>query len=159
MLFFIFREGRDNIATIRTAIQIQDRLSQPMRAMHNAVSMMVNQMEAMNAASGHMMDTSSIEIARQELARAAEQFNQIENEIHAADNAQQNFTNHIRDGTNAADGLLGKIAGIVAAFLTLQSMGNVVKLSDEMINTQARLDLMNSTYQKMQKPLGVLIVR
>ncbi|WP_339260988.1 tape measure protein [Lysinibacillus sp. FSL K6-3209] len=154
MLFFIFREGRDNIATIRTAIQIQDRLSQPMRAMHNAVSMMVNQMEAMNAASGHMMDTSSIEIARQELARAAEQFNQIENEIHAADNAQQNFTNHIRDGTNAADGLLGKIAGIVAAFLTLQSMGNVVKLSDEMINTQARLDLMNSTYQKNAEASG-----
>ncbi len=142
------------MATIRTAIQIQDRLSQPMRAMHNAVSMMVNQMEAMNAASGHMMDTSSIQIARRELAIAADQFNRIENEIRDADNAQQNFTNNIRDGTNSADGLLKKIMGIVAAFLTLQSIGNVVKLSDEMINTQARLDLMNSTYQKNAEASG-----
>ncbi|AVK85264.1 hypothetical protein C3943_17885 [Lysinibacillus sp. B2A1] len=129
------------MATIRTAIQIQDRLTQPMKAMHNAVSMMVNQMEAMNAASGHMMDTSSIEIARRELARAADQFNRIENEVRDADNAQQGFTNHIRDGTNAADKLLGKIMGIVAAYLTLQSISDVVKLSDEMTNIDARLNL------------------
>lgn len=138
------------MATIRTAIQIQDRLSQPMRAMHNAVSMMVNQMEAMNSASGHMMDTSSIEIARRELARAADQFNRIENEVRDADNAQQRFTNHIRDGTNAAKGLLGKILGIVAAYLTLQSIGDVVKLSDEMTNIDARLNLAVESMPKVE---------
>jgi len=129
------------MATIRTAIQIQDRLSQPIRAMHNAVSMMVNQMEAMNAASGHMMDTSSIEIARRELARTADQLNRIENEVRDADNAQQKFNNHIRDGTGAADGLLGKIMGIVAAYLSLRSIGDIVKLSDDMTNIDARLNL------------------
>ncbi|WP_107950969.1 tape measure protein [Lysinibacillus parviboronicapiens] len=138
------------MATIRTAIQIQDRLSQPMRAMHNAVSMMVNQMEAMNAASGHMMDTSSIETARRELARAADQFNRIENEIQDADNAQQRFTNHIRDGTNAAKGLLGKVMGIVAAYLTLQSIGDVVKLSDEITNIDARLNLAVESMPKVE---------
>ena len=138
------------MATIRTAIQIQDRLSQPMRAMHNAVSMMVNQMEAMNTASGHMMDTSSIEMARRELARAADQFNRIENEVRDADNAQQRFTNHIRDGTNAAKGLLGKIMGIVAAYLTLQSIGDVVKLSDEMTNIDARLNLAVESMPKLE---------
>lgn len=129
------------MATIRTAIQIQDRLSQPMRAMHNAVSMMVNQMEAMNAASGHMMDTSSIEIARRELARTADQLNRIENEVRDADNAQQKFNNHIRDGTGAADGLLGKIMGVVAAYLSLRFIGDIVKLSDDMANIDARLNL------------------
>lgn len=138
------------MATIRTAIQIQDRLSQPMRAMHNAVSMMVNQMEAMNAASGHMMDTSSIETARRELARAADQFNRIENEIRDADNAQQRFSNHIRDGTNSADGLLKKIMGVVAAFLTLRSIGNVVKLSDEMTSIDARLNLAVESMPKVE---------
>lgn len=138
------------MATIRTAIQIQDRLSQPMRAMHSAVSTMVNQMEALNAASGHMMDTSSIEIARRELARAAEQFNRIESEVRDADNAQQRFTNHIRDGTNAAKGLLGKIIGILAAYLTLQSIGDVVKLSDEMTNIDARLNLAVESMPKLE---------
>jgi len=129
------------VATIRTAIQIQDQLSRPVRAMHNSISMMVNQMEAMNVASGHMMDTSSIEIARRELARAADQLNRIENEVRDADNAQQKFNNHIRDGTGAADGLLGKIMGIVAAYLSLRSISDIVKLSDDMTNIDARLNL------------------
>lgn len=110
------------MATIRTAIQIQDQLSRPVRAMHNSISMMVNQMEAMNAASGHMMDTSSIEIARRELARAADQFNRIESEVRNADNAQQGFNNHIRDGTSAAEGLASKIKTIVGAYLSIQGL-------------------------------------
>ncbi|MGN4127619.1 tape measure protein [Lysinibacillus sphaericus] len=142
------------MATIRTAIQIQDRLSQPMRAMHNAVSMMVNQMEAMHTASSSMMDTSSIEIARRELARAADEFNRIEDEVRNADDAQRDFNNNIRDGTTAADGLLSKIIGIAAAYLSFQTGKNIVALSDEMINTQARLELMNGTYHKNAEAAG-----
>ncbi|WP_053484082.1 tape measure domain-containing protein [Lysinibacillus sp. FJAT-14745] len=136
------------MATIRTAIQIQDQLSQPMRAMHNAVSMMVNQMEAMHAASGQMIDTSSVGLARRELAMAADAMNRIESEVTDAATTQQRFTNNIRDGTSAADGLLNKIIGIAAAYLSFQTGKNIIGLSDEMINTQARLELMNSTYHK-----------
>ncbi|MFY0521312.1 tape measure protein [Lysinibacillus sp. UGB7] len=142
------------MATIRTAIQIQDRLSQPMRAMHNAVSMMVNQMEAMHTASGSMMDTSSIEIARRELASAANEFNRMEDEVRNAGDAQRGFNNNIRDGTTAADGLLSKIIGIAAAYLSFQTGKNIVALSDEMINTQARLELMNGTYHKNAEAAG-----
>ncbi|EWH33423.1 hypothetical protein J2D69_12615 [Lysinibacillus sphaericus] len=45
------------MATFRIAIQIEDRLSQPIRAMHTA--------------SGTMFDTSSIVLMRRELANAA----------------------------------------------------------------------------------------
>lgn len=139
------------MATIRTAIQIQDRLSQPMRAMHGAVSMMVNQMEAMHVASGQMMDTSSVQLAQRELARAAEQFNRIESEVNNASNAQQRFTNNIRDGTSAADGLFKKIIGIAAAYLSFQTVGSVFKLSDELTNTTARLNLLNDGLQTTEQ--------
>ncbi|MFJ7667422.1 hypothetical protein ACIQXI_09950 [Lysinibacillus sp. NPDC097195] len=119
VLFFFASRGSDNIATIRTAIQIQDRMSQPMRAMHNAVSMMVNQMEAMHVASGQMIDTSCVELARRELALAAQVISSIEQEVNNASGAQQRFTNNIRDGTSAADGLLNKIIGIVGAYLSI----------------------------------------
>lgn len=135
-------------------IQIQDRLSQPMRAMLTAVSMMVNQMEAMHTASGSMMDTSSIEIARRELASAADEFNRMEDEVRNAGDAQRGFNNNIRDGTTAADGLLSKIIGIAAAYLSFQTGKNIVDLSDEMINTQARLELMNGTYHKNAEAAG-----
>lgn len=144
-------KGSEKVATIRTAIQIQDQLSQPMRAMHNAVSMMVNQMEAMHAASGQMMDTSSVQLAQRELARAAEQFNKIENEVRNAGNAQNGFNNNIRDGTSAADGLLGKIMGIAAAYLSFKSVGDVFKLSDELTNTTARLNLINDGLQTTEQ--------
>ncbi|MEG0258701.1 MAG: tape measure protein, partial [Lysinibacillus sp.] len=137
------------MATIRTSIQIQDRLSQPMRAMHNAVSMMVNQMEAMHSASGNMMNTSSIELARRELSRAAESMNRIEQEVQGAATAQQRFTNNIRDGTSALGELLGKILAVVGAYLSLRSIQDVVRLSDEMSNIDARLNLVIESMPKI----------
>lgn len=118
-----------------------------MRAMHSAVSMMVNQMEAMHVASGRMVDTSNVQLANRELARAAEAMNKIESEISNAANGQQRFTNNIRDGTSAADGLFKKIMGIAAAYLSFQTVGSVFKLSDELTNTTARLNLINDGLQ------------
>jgi len=147
VLFFFASRGSDNIATIRTAIQIQDRMSQPMRAMHNAVSMMVNQMEAMHVASGQMMDTSSVELARRELASAAQAISSMEQEVNNASGAQQRFTNNIRDGTSAADGLLNKIIGIVGAYLSIRTAGSILSMADDITNTTARLDIMNDGLQ------------
>lgn len=130
------------MATIRTAIQIEDRLSQPIRAMHNAVSMMVNQMEAMHTASGTMFDTSTIALMRRELATAANSMNQIEQEIRAADNAQLGLNNRIRDGTGEMDGLLSKVGALIGAYLSLQGLGNLIQISDELTNTKARVQLL-----------------
>lgn len=130
------------MATIRTAIQIEDRLSQPIRAMHNAISMMVNQMEQMNVASGNMFDSSSIELMRRNLATAANSMNQIEQEIHAANNAQGGLNNRIRDGTDAMDGLLGKLLALIGAYLSFQGLGKLIEISDELTNTKARVQLL-----------------
>lgn len=130
------------MATIRTAIQIEDRLSQPIRAMHNAVSMMVNQMESMHVASGNMFDTSTISLMRRELANAATSMNQIEQEIRGADGAQEQLNNRIRDGTGEMDGLLGKVGALVGAYLSLQGLGKVIEISDELTNTKARVQLL-----------------
>ncbi|WP_445477981.1 tape measure protein [Lysinibacillus irui] len=130
------------MATIRTAIQIEDRLSQPIRAMHNAISMMVNQMESMHVASGNMFDTSTIALMRRELANAATSMNQIEQEIHAAGGAQDHLNNRIRDGTGEMDGLLGKVGALIGAYLSLQGLAKVIEISDELTNTKARVQLL-----------------
>ena len=130
------------MATIRTAIQIEDRLSQPIRAMHNAISMMVNQMEHMNVASGDMFDSSSIELMRRNLANAANSMNQIEREIHAANNAQGGLNNRIRDGTDAMNGLLSKVMTLIGAYLSLRGLGQLIEISDELTNTKARVQLL-----------------
>lgn len=145
--FFILGERRETMATIRTAIQIQDGMSSAFKSMNVAMQATINNFESLQRASGNAVDTSSIEIARRELARAESAFNEIENEIKQADMQQDRFNQSIRDGTTAASGMLGKIAGIVAAYLSFQTGRDVLGLSDELTNTTARLDLMNDGLQ------------
>ncbi|MEK4170960.1 tape measure protein [Lysinibacillus sp. FSL L8-0312] len=110
--------------------------------MHNAVSMMVNQMEAMHVASGTLFDTSSIALMRRELGNAANSMNQIEQEIRSADNAQGGLNNRIRDGTDEMNGLVKKVGALIGAYLSLQGLSKAIEISDELTNTKARVQLL-----------------
>lgn len=114
------------MATIRTAIQIQDNMSRAFQSMNTAMNVVLNSFESLQTASGRAVDTASIQLARQELARAGAAFDQVEQEIQQANDAQQQFNNEIRAGTTAADGLLNKLMGIAAAYLSFQSVKNFV---------------------------------
>ncbi|MFJ8064911.1 tape measure protein [Psychrobacillus sp. NPDC096426] len=135
------------MATIRTAIQIQDGMSKAFQSMNNAMNIVINSFESLQNASGNAVDTASIQAARRELNQAEIAFNEIEQEIRQADEAQRRFNDGIRDGTSAADGLLGKIGGIVAAYVGIQSAGNILGLSDALSQTSARLALINDQQQ------------
>lgn len=135
------------MATIRTAIQIQDGMSSAFQSMNTAMNVVINSFEALHDSSSQAIDTASIQLARQELARAEVAFNEIEQEIREANGAQDRFNNSIRDGTFAADGLLGKIGGLVAAYVGIQSAGNILGLSDALSQTSARLNLINDQQQ------------
>ncbi len=58
-------------------------------------------------------------------------------------NGQRNFNNHIINGTSAASGLMNTIKGAVAAYLSFRGIKSALGLSDEMSNTEARLNLIN----------------
>lgn len=147
MLFILAQKGVNYIATIRTSIQIQDNMSRAFQSMNTAMNVVLSSFEALQEASGNAIDTNSIQLARQELSRAESAFNAIEQEIREADQAQERFNQEIRAGTTAADGLLGKIGGIIATYLGLQAAGDVLNLSDQLILTSARLDMINDGLQ------------
>ena len=48
------------MATIRTAIQVQDRMTVPLRSITNALNITISSFEAMQRASSNAIDTSSI---------------------------------------------------------------------------------------------------
>lgn len=54
---------------------------------------------------------------------------------------QGQFNREINEGVSNADNLMDSIKGIVAAYATIQTVGNVIELSDTMTQTTARLDL------------------
>lgn len=135
------------MATIRTSIQITDGMSRAFQSMNNAMNIVINSFESLQNASSNAVDTASIQAARRELNQAELAFNEIEQEIRQADAAQNNFNQEIREGSSAAEGLLGKIGGIVAAYLGIQTAGNVLGLSDAAAQTSARLALINDQLQ------------
>lgn len=62
-------------------------------------------------------------------------------------NQQQQLNNNLNNGANSARNLVGAIGALVAGYVSLRSAANLVKLSDEYIQTQARLALVNDGLQ------------
>ena len=129
------------MATIRTAIALCDGVTAPLQAMHKAMNIVLNSFEAMQRASGNSVDVSSIQEAREELARAGAAFDSIEQNIRDAGNQQDRFNRRIRDGTTAADGLWGKLKGIAATVGGLAAAKKIIGISDDLASTRARLNL------------------
>lgn len=133
------------MATIRTAIALYDGVTAPLQAMHKAMNIVLNSFEAMQRASGNSVDVSSIQEAREELARAGAAFDSIEQNIRDAGNQQDRFNRRIRDGTTAADSLWGKLKGklkgIAATVGGLAAAKKIIGISDDLASTRARLNL------------------
>lgn len=129
------------MATIKTAIALYDGVTAPLQAMHKAMNIVLNSFEAMQRASGNSVDVSSIQEAREELARAGAAFDSIEQNIRDAGNQQDRFNRKIKDGTTAADGLWSKLKGIAATVGGLAAAKKIIGISDDLTSTRARLNL------------------
>lgn len=92
------------MATIQTSIQLTDGMSPALRSMNKALNVLLNTFEATQVASGKAVDTASIQLARNELARAAVSMNDFESESREAAAAQQKLTDTV-ERTNAAAAL------------------------------------------------------
>ena len=71
-------------------------------------------------------------------------------------NEQGNFNNAINQGAHGADGLLGKIKGFAAAYLGIRGIGNVVNISDNLVQTTARLSMMNDGLQSTDELVNMV---
>ena len=130
------------MATIRTAIQIYDGMTGPLQSMHRAMNILINGFETMQRTSGNAIDTSAIQEAREELARAGAAFDEIEQNIRNADERQRGFNRSVRDGSSAADTLWNKLKGIAITVGGLSAIKNVIGISDTLTSTNARLNLL-----------------
>ena len=135
------------MATIQTVINITDRMSPAFRSMNNAMNIVINSFEHLQSESSNSIDIRSLQTAREELARAEAGFNNLENEIQQANRQQQNLNNSIRNGAAETSNLYRKVKAIAATYITLRGIGSVLSLSDELTNTQARLNMINDGLQ------------
>lgn len=119
-----------------------DTANASLEQLRSQLNAAVQQQNNLNAAM-HNMDVSAANAAYVQLE------NTISNtERYIRDNAdeQGRFNQQIRDGTTSANGLLGSIQRMAAAYLSIRTVGAVLNISDELTQTTARLNLMNSAF-------------
>ncbi|WP_346234494.1 tape measure protein [Lysinibacillus telephonicus] len=135
------------MATIRTAIQINDMMSKQFRAMNMAMMTVIDSFQTLEDVTGNAVDISALNAAQRELQQVEANFNQIEREIKQAEHAQEKLNQDINRADKLASNLLGTIGAIAGTYFTIQVLGNAISISDEMTNTTARLDMMNDKLQ------------
>ncbi|WP_277680015.1 tape measure protein [Gracilibacillus dipsosauri] len=137
--------------TIKTAIQINDMMSQQFKAMNMAMSTVIESFQTLHHETGRAIDVSALNAAQRELQSVEANFNQIENEIRQANEQQQRLNNNMRSGERQSDRLLSSLKGIAATYLSIQGAMSIMGLSDDLTNTTARLNMVNDGLQTTEE--------
>lgn len=121
------------MATIRSTLSLNDRMSSPLKAINNA---MHSTLSAMRAVNGNKFDQT---FANAEIA------------IKKADEELNKFNNDVDKNKNKVTSSIGTLIKWAAI---LKGVKMAIDLSDETSQTTARLDLMNQSFTAQNKSLN-----
>lgn len=145
------------MGTIQSSIQITDGMSPAFRAMNNAMMIVLNTFDNIQAASHNAIDTSSIESARNQLNIAGAEFTRIEEQIEAAKNQQDSFTSSIKKSECAANSLTKTLMGfsVVQKVISLVSnqVGSAFDRMDTMTNFTRTMTAISGSSEVTQASL------
>ena len=110
----------------------------------------------MQYAANSSFDTTGFDAVRSEINAVNIEMDEMVQNIRQNDAAQDQFNRSIREGTGAADSLENKIMGMVGAYVGLQSVGKLVDMSDQMTQTNARLNMINDGLQTTDELQGMI---
>lgn len=117
------------MATIGTAIKLNDMMTAPLRHITNAMDGMLSAWNSLESSTSGGLDIGNMESIRAELKLATNGLDDMEDKLNDVG----------RSGTDAMGGLTDAIMGAVGAFVGLQGIQKLVNLSDTYTQTQARL--------------------
>lgn len=127
------------MATIRSSLAMTDGMTGPIRKIHDAMNTLIDVFENVQDVSANAVDTTSLQKARDLVAENVTEWDRMADSVRGADEAQERFNNHIREGVNAADNLGDKLKGIfatVASIVGVKSALGWVKENLELADTQ-----------------------
>lgn len=142
------------MATITTGIQLADNFSAPLMHIISSVNMAISSIYDMDQAMNAGVNTASLEAARNEIAQAtvaAEEFNQTMQQASSPINdnirRQEQFNQSLQNGASESSNLVSAIKRMAGAYLSIQTAGKILEMSDEITQTTSRLNVMNDGLQ------------
>ena len=139
------------MASISTSIELYDRVSPVINNMIGSIYSMIGAYESVESAMNTGFDTAPINEARDAIDLAAREMEEMETNIQQARKQQEEFNQEVQEGASSMDGLENKVLGLVGAYASLQGIQKVVNLSDEYIQTTARLNMVNDGLQTTEE--------
>lgn len=106
----------------------------------------VQEQENLNRAVADM----DVQAANEAYLRLSQTIGNTEHYIRDNVDEQGRFNQEINEGVVNADNLMNMIKGAVAAYASVQTIGKVMDLSDQLTSTTARINLMNDGLQSTQ---------
>lgn len=136
------------MATITTAIKIQDAMTPAFHSMNNALNIVLNSFEALQDSTHNAMDTASIQVAKTELANANATIIEVEENIRNANNESNKMPQNFANANNSANNLVQTLMRL-----------SIIQRSISMITGQvssaiSRIDTLNN-YPKVMANLGI----
>ena len=129
------------MATIRSQMVLNDGISGVLKRITNGLSTTLNAFEQVQRASGRAVDVTQIQAARAALAEANRDVDNMAEAYRRAAQQEEVLNRGLRNGASAADGLLGKVKGIVTTLAAGAGAKAVLGLSDQLASSSARLAL------------------
>lgn len=121
---------------------LNDGISGVLRKINTALNTTLNAFEQVQRASGRAVDTAQIQAARAALVQANREVDEMAEGYRRTAEQEEILNKGLRNGTNAAGGLLGKVKGIVATLAAGAGIKALLGLSDKMTSTTARLNFL-----------------
>lgn len=121
---------------------LNDGISGVLRKINTALNTTLNTFEQVQRASGRAVDTAQIQAARAALVEANREVDDMAEGYRRAAQQEEVLNKGLRNGTSAADGLLGKVKGIVATLAAGAGAKALLGLSDKLTSTTARLSFL-----------------
>lgn len=129
------------MASIRTQIELMDRITAPLLNINSALNMTVSAFEQMDAAANSSFDSSNFDGVREHLNAANIELEEMVQNINESEQQQERFNDSMNQGARSASGLERKLLGIAATYASIQGIGNLLGLSDTATLTESRLSL------------------
>lgn len=133
--------------TLQASIQLQNRMSKPLRAITNSMNIIISTFETMETASSHPVDVAALQAARAQINGIEADFIQASDAVEQTRKKQESLNNAVRRGGDEVNKLEGRMKGIAMSIAAVFSVQKMTALSDAVTQTTARLNLMNDGLQ------------
>lgn len=136
------------MATITTAIKVQDAMTPAFHSMNNALNIVLNSFENLQDSTHKVIDTASIQTAREELVNANATIMQIEENVKKANNESNKMPQNFVNANNSANNLVQTLMGVSII------QHGISMITGQLSSAISRIDTLNN-YPKVMANLGI----